>query len=224
VPEPAWAGFFSSHPDSKTIIAVKSEKFQRQYRIESTRAPWWDYGRNAAYYVTLCTRKRQCWFGDVVDQQMQLSGIGIIAEQCWSEIPDHFPFVELGEYVVMPNHVHGIIVIAKPDQERTPIDTPVETQNFASLQGYRAYRAYRAYQSESQPQPKNKFGPQSRNLGSIVRGFKIGVAKKSRHIHPEFSWQGRFHDHIIRSAEEYRRISQYIKNNPANWKGDRFIK
>jgi REP element-mobilizing transposase RayT len=123
VPEPAWAGFFSSHPDSKTIIAVKSEKFQRQYRIESTRAPWWDYGRNAAYYVTLCTRKRQCWFGDVVDQQMQLSGIGIIAEQCWSEIPDHFPFVELGEYVVMPNHVHGIIVIAKPDQERTPIDT-----------------------------------------------------------------------------------------------------
>src|SRR5690606_7447732 len=209
------------------------DKFNDKYRIPSTRAAWWDYGWNGSYYVTICTRKRRCWFGDVINKQMQLSEIGVIAEQCWSAIPDHFPFVHLGEYVVMPNHVHGIINIVKPiHEQQTSVEDPkrdsnpgiplVETQYFASLRGERTFRVYEAYQSESQPRPKNKFGPQSQNLGSIIRGFKTGVKKGSKSLQPEFSWQGRFHDHIIRTEEEYRRISRYIRDNPANWEGDRF--
>lgn len=91
-----------------------SGKFQNKYRIESARLPNWDYGWNAAYFVTICTKNRICWFGDAVDGEMVLNDLGKIADDCWLEIPEHFPFVKLGEHIVMPNHVHGIVVIDKP--------------------------------------------------------------------------------------------------------------
>lgn len=100
------------------------KKYQNKYRIPSARAHFWDYGWNAAYFITICTKNRACWFGDVVDDEMVLSDIGIIADQCWVDIPDHFPFVQLDVHVIMPNHVHGIVIIDKPS---------VETQYFASL-------------------------------------------------------------------------------------------
>ena len=143
---------------------------------------------------------------------MHLSEIGKIANDCWLAIPQHFPFVRLGEFVVMPNHVHGIVIIDKDveTQEAPPVETqapPVETQDLASLP------------EDSQ---KNKFGPQSRNLASIIRGFKIGVTKSARSILPAFAWQPRYHDHIIRDTKSYDRISNYIINNPASWKEDKF--
>ena len=127
---------------------------------------------------------------------MTPSPLGQSALDCWNEIPAHFPFVELGEFVVMPNHVHGIVVINKP----------VETQYFASLQNG----------------PKNRFGPQSQNLASIVRGYKIGVTKFARQNGIPFVWQARYHDHVIRNASEYERISQYILDNPQKWEEDEY--
>lgn len=196
------------------------DKYQNKYRISSARAPFWDYGWNAAYFVTICTHNRVCWFGKIVEaqhsglpKQMQLSEIGKIAEQCWQEIPGHFPFVELGAFVIMPDHVHGIVIIDKPDDGRNDgnenennaeTQNPAETQDFASLQN-------------DTNKPKNKFGPQSKNLASIIRGFKIGVTKNARCIDPEFSWQSRYHDHIIRNGKSYDNISRYIINNPAKW-------
>ncbi|HNX44188.1 MAG TPA: hypothetical protein PLJ84_01805 [Bacteroidales bacterium] len=94
-----------------------SDKFQNKYRIPSARLQNWDYGSNAAYFVTICTQNRENYFGKIVETpivKMELSELGKIANQIWNEIPIHFPFVELGEFVVMPNHVHGIIVIDKP--------------------------------------------------------------------------------------------------------------
>ncbi len=70
--------------------------------------------------------------------------------------------------------------------------------------------------------PKNKFGPQSKNLASIIRGFKIGVTKSARLINPDFAWQPRYHDHIIRDEKAYENISNYIRNNPKNWSKDKF--
>lgn len=130
----------------------------------------------------------------------------------------------------MPNYVHGIIPINKPDHN--PDDTSqcdrntfVEPPNGAAgFQGFPGCRVCHVYQSEPEPQPKNKFGPQSRNLGSILRGFKIDVKKGLKPVHPTFGWQGRFQNHIIRSEEEYHRITIYIRNNPVNWKGDSFYK
>ena len=194
-------------------------KFKNKYRIESTRHPNWDYGSNAAYYITICIKNRQMFFGEIENGKMNLSEIGKIAHQYFLEIPDHFPFVKLGAFVIMPNHVHGIIIIDKQtgkSNENNGTDT-VETQNFASLH---------------QPPPsinhsqktKNKFGPQSQNLGSIIRGFKTGVTKFATINNIDFAWQSRFHDHIIRNKPEYNRIEKYILENPANWNNDKFNK
>ena len=106
-----------------------SERFHDKYRIPSARLQNWDYGWNAPYFITICTQNRKSYFGDIVktpklgvvtESSMILSEIGKIAEQYWNEIPRHFPFVELGEFVVMPNHVHGIIIIDKPNNDAMP--------------------------------------------------------------------------------------------------------
>ena len=95
-----------------------TEKFQNKYRIKTTRLQNWDYGSNAAYFVTICTQNREYYFGEIINGVMQLSEIGLLANKYWLEIPEHFPFVELDEFVVMPNHVHGIIIINKSDDAK----------------------------------------------------------------------------------------------------------
>jgi len=185
-----------------------TDKYRNKYRIQSTRLQNWDYGWNAAYFVTICTKNREHYFGDIVDGEIQLSEIGKMAKKCWLEIPQHFPFVKLESFVVMPNRIHGIIVIDKIDDGRVD-NVTVETQNFASLQQRQSTR-------------KNKFGPQSKNLASIIRGFKIGVTKNARQIHADFEWQSRFHDHIIRNEKSFNQISKYIINNPNDWGKDKF--
>lgn len=92
-----------------------SDKYQGKYRIPSARLKNWDYGWNAMYFVTICTQNRECYFGDIVNAEMQLSPIGQIAQKYCFEIPQHFPFIELDEFVVMPNHVLGLIIINKDD-------------------------------------------------------------------------------------------------------------
>ncbi len=192
-----------------------NEKYKNKYRIKSTRLQNWDYGWNGAYFVTICTKNRVHYFGKIIRRDaipcVSLSDIGKSAQKYWYEIPQHFPFVKLGAFVVMPNHIHGIIIIDKTDNDATVVDdATVETQNFASLR--------------QQRQPKNKFGPQSQNLASIIRGYKIGVTKYARNINPGFAWQPRYYDHIIRNQQAFDRIAQYIINNPLKWNNDKFYK
>jgi putative transposase len=94
-----------------------SEKFQNKYRIPSVRLQYWDYGSNAAYFITICTAERKHFFGDIKNQQMHLSPIGAIADVLWQEIKHHSTNVTLGEFVVMPNHVHGVLIIQQPEQQ-----------------------------------------------------------------------------------------------------------
>ena len=171
--------------------------FRDQYRIPSARLQGFDYGSNGAYFITICTKNREPYFGKIENEMMGLSQIGCQVWTCWTAIPQFFPFVILDEFVVMPDHVHGILFINKTKPN-------VETQNFASLQNRKI---------------TNKFGPQSENLGSIVRGFKIGITKFAREYNPHFAWQPRYHDRIIRDENELNRIRQYIKNNPKNRSG-----
>jgi len=193
------------------------DRLANKYRIASARANWWDYGSNAAYFITICTQNRMHFFGEIVHREMMLTALGQYAQSCWNEIPNHFPFVQLGAFVVMPNHIHGIIIIDKTDgetQKKTGTQSvmgpqSIKTQNIASLQ-------------QTTPHV-NKFGPQSQNLASIVRGYKIGVTKLSKISNPNFNWQPRFHDHIIRNDTEYQRINDYIENNPVNWSIDNFF-
>ncbi len=197
------------------------DKFKNKYRITSARLQNWDYGSPGLYFITICTKNRECYFGDIttVETQciaslqpmtsIQTTKIGQIAETEWLKTPEIRPDmnIELGEFVVMPNHFHGIIIIggnkynndcrdAMHGVSTTTIKTPT----------------------------KNKFGPQIKNLGSIVRGFKSSVTTFATKNNIVFGWQERFHDHIIRSHDEYLRISNYIINNPANWGKDKFFK
>lgn len=204
-----------------------NDKFQNKYRISSTRLQNWDYGWNASYFVTICTKNREHYFGEIVDGEMQLSDIGKMAQQCWREIPGHFPFVILDAFVIMPNHVHGIIVINKTDDGRNNgrddgngdggngvgAQNFVETQNFASLRNNLQQTRY-----------KNRFGPQSQNLASIIRGYKTGVKKYATMNNINFAWQSLYDDRIIRDNPSFDRIRNYINTNIKNWKNDDFYK
>lgn len=189
-------------------------KFQNRYRIASARAPWWDYGQDAAYFVTICTGDRKHFFGDVVNGDMKLSHVGIIADILWHEIKNHAKNIELGEYVVMPNHVHGILVL-------NGNAVSIETTHAVSIETTHAL----SLQSINQTPAQSRFKNQGKNtLSSIIGSYKSAVTRHSHRLGYEFEWQPRFHDHIIRNEEEYQRISAYIKANPSKWNEDKFLK
>lgn len=194
-----------------------SDKYQNKYRIPSARLQGYDYGQNGAYFITICTKNRIHYFGEIIDAvetkhfapqetqnntSLQTTTIGAVANEYWQKIPEHFSFVILDEFVVMPNHVHGIIIISK----LTDGASGSETQNIASLQatGY-----------------TNKFGPQSGNVSSVMRGYKASVKSFATTNKIEFTWQSRFYDRIIRDYDEMKRIRKYIVENPDNWFRDR---
>lgn len=189
------------------LINVRREHFsetnlyKNRYRVESARLRNWDYSANGYYYITICTKDRIHYFGDIVNDKMVLSKIGNMAYQYWQEIPNHFPFVRLDEFVIMPNHVHGIVIID---------NVTVETQNLASLQMPSSSCA--------------KFGRQSKNIASIIRGFKIGVTKYATNNNIPFKWQPRFYDHVIRNEKELENTRNYIFNNPQKWIEDDYYK
>ena len=204
-----------------------ADLYKNKYRIPTARATWHDY-KGGSYFVTICTKNREFFFGDINNGEMNYSSLGQSAIDCLQQIPTHFPHVEIPIFVVMPNHIHAIVIInalapsvetqnlASQNIQPTIVETqnlasqnhainPSETQNFASLQ-----------------QAKQKFGPQSKNLASVVRGFKIGVTKFANENDLPFAWQPRFHDHIIRNHHEMSLIADYIQNNVIRWKDDCF--
>lgn len=188
------------------------DRFQNKYRIPTTRVAWHDY-KGGAYFVTICTAKRTHDFGEISNGQMSLSPIGRCAQECAQNISVHFPHVEVPLFVVMPNHIHLIVIIhgnGAVGNDRND----VETQNFASLHNH-------GLQRNQHQRRQNNFGPQSKKLASVIRGFKIGVTKFSHQNNIPFEWQPRFHDRIIRNQEEMNRIAQYIEENISRWDLDK---
>ncbi len=186
-----------------------TEKFKNKYRIPSTRFQTWDYGSNAAYFATICTKNRVHYFGEIVNMEMQLSDIGEMAQTYWEEIPKHFSFVELDEFVVMPNHVHGIVIINKSGvNENGGDDVKGNGGDFCG-------KPKTFGQLRFQNQGKN-------TISSIVGSFKSIVTKNAHLIPAIFAWQPLFHDHIIRDADSFTGIQNYIFDNPKKWKEDKF--
>lgn len=190
--------------DTDSFNSFMSIKFKGKYRVDSNRASWWDYSIDASYFVTTCTNNRVHWLGEIYKTNLKvdhrLSEIGKIVEEEWIKTPSvrKDMGIRLGEFLVMPNHFHGILII-------------------------RNKRAKDAMHRVSTLE-KNKFGPQSKNLASIIRGFKSAVTMRARRIEPEFKWQPNYHDHIIHNENEYDRIEEYISLNPENWNEDRLNK
>jgi putative transposase len=180
-------------------------KFQNKYRISSIRAKWWDYGWNGAYFITICTQDREHYFGKIQNNKMVLSEVGIIADLLWHQIPIHHKNVELGDFVVMPNHIHGILII---DKQSNNIDL-----NFAN--------------DANIVQTGHALSPRFQNIGKntispIVGSYKSAVTKHANRLGYQHQWQKLFYDNIIRNNNDYQRISDYIVSNPENWVKDKF--
>ena len=152
------------------------------------------------YFITICSKNRSHFFGEIVNGEMELTRIGELANEYWKEIPKHFPHVQIGEFVAMPNHTHGIIIIDKPSDDMGRNDR------------------VKILDSTKKNQQMAKISPKSGSISTIIRSYKSIVSKNARKINPHFAWHPRFHDHIIRNKKSFENISKYIKDNPQNWK------
>ncbi|MBL0701246.1 MAG: hypothetical protein JJV92_10245 [Desulfosarcina sp.] len=189
----------------------------------SIRLKGYDYSQAGLYFITICTKNRLCLFGKIKNGKMILNDSGQSAEHCWMAIPHHYPKTQLHEYVVMPNHVHGIVGVQNLEPLSRHIDKRVQNlepmshnidnrvQNFEPLHPL-------------QPPQKNQYQKTiPRSIGAIVRGFKIGVTKwfrKNTDIHTV--WQRNFYEHIIHDEKSCYQILQYIKTNPLKWQDDQY--
>ena len=181
------------------------DQYRNKYRISQTRLANWDYGADGMYFVTTCTKERFRYFGEIEfdggpqtenspdtpnfsdtrpTPYLLMTEVGKIAHDNFEKIPLFHPYVEVDEFVIMPDHVHAILLINKPDK------TNWQT---------------------------NKFGSQSKNLASIIRGYKSSVTTFAAVNAIEFLWQSRYYDRIIRGENEYLGIKGYIKENPDQW-------
>jgi putative transposase len=200
------------------------DKFNNQYRISSARLAGYDYGQNGAYFITICTKNRIHYFGEIVDRKMILNEIGNLAHEYWQEIPNHFSYIELGNFVVMPNHIHGILIINKNTDNGDDGTLQVDIPSVETLQGFSVETLQCNVSTDTvKNQKMAEISPKSGTISSIIRSYKSIVTKHARYIKPEFEWQSRFHDHIIRNEPSFNNIQNYIENNPANWKQDNFF-
>ena len=201
---------------------MPSDLYKNKYRIASARAPWWNYGWNAPYFITICTKNREHFFGEIRDRKMHLSEIGAIAQLCWHEIPVHFPFVHLDAFVVMPNHIHGIVVIDKPEMAGGDVEKMGSVHDVETLHATSLQTASFETLSDAKNEKMANISPKWGSLASVVRSYKSAVTQQSRITHASFAWQARYHDHIIRDDKSYQAISHYIRTNPENWEEDKF--
>lgn len=166
----------------------------KKHKRRSIRLKGYDYAQSGLYFITLCCQHRAHLFGEIRQGEMILNDAGQIADACWKAIPEHFPHAVLHEYVVMPDHVHGVIEIIVGAEKFPPPPMNDRAKNFS---------------------PRRS---PSRTIGSIIRGFKIGVTKWMRqHTDVHDVWQRNYYEHIIRNELSYHAISAYIRNNPAKW-------
>ena len=179
-------------------------QFKNKYRTTSPRLQSWDYGWSGAYFITICTQHKKHYFGDITDNKMQLTQVGVLADIFMVEIKHHAENIELGGYVVMPNHVHAILIIADIPNRRDKACLVSTTAMGQSIG-----------QQRFQNQGKN-------TISSIIGSYKSAVTRHARRLGYDFAWQSRFYDHIIRNEKSFNQINEYITTNPQNWKKDKF--
>lgn len=172
------------------------------HRRRSIRAAAYDYTQPGAYFVTICTHHREALFGQVTDGEMRLSSFGLIVQEEWLRTAELRSNVALDAFVIMPNHVHGILMILAPDGDRGRAAEPV------------------APTIDRQQLLKKS------SLGSIVGQFKTAAARRinrERGVSGVSVWQRNYYEHIIRSDRSLERIRDYIDGNPGMWAEDRYF-
>lgn len=198
---------------------------------KSMRLQGYDYSQEGIYFVTLCVKNRECLFGEIKDGEMILNDFGKIAAEEWINTEKIRDNIRIHEYVVMPNHIHGIIEIVYKKKNESDI-------------------------KEKEEEGNNNFKSPSQTIGAIVRGYKIATIKKIKRMgdctgecrgelqfaltntttphhtddrkgesqfaptHAPTIWQRNYYDIIIRDQKSYEKIATYIINNPQNWNND----
>ena len=190
---------------------MKNQKYNPEiHHRRSIRLNGYDYSQPGFYFITLCTKNREHLFGEIINNELILNDAGLNAVRFWKEIPKHFSNTKLHEFIIMPNHVHGIIEIVgakhlspKNDRAKNVLPKNDRAKNVLPLRLC------------------------SQTIGSIVRGYKIGFTKWI-HINQPIKyplgsspWQRNYWEHIIKTEIEYTKISQYIINNPLCWDNDK---
>ncbi|MFW6248509.1 MAG: transposase [Bacteroidota bacterium] len=204
------------------------DKFRNKYRIKSYRMPQWDYSGNGMYFITLVTQNRECNLGEIVNGEMILSAFGKIVNDEWLKSFEIRNELFFDEYIIMPNHVHAIVILDKNGIEKNEMNgshgSHVETHGRASLQSPQS-------QIELYKKP---FVRKPKSISSFMAGFKSAVNSKiddyidecnldmQKYNRNNHFFQSNYHDHIIRNNAEYERIKKYIINNPLKWGADKF--
>ncbi len=178
------------------VSKIPTVQFQNKYRIEPSRLKSWDYSSSAYYFITICTKNRNPCFGSILSGKVNLSETGQVAERYWNEIPIHFPFIKLDEHIIMPDHIHGILLI----DHNSSVNTVEPCHGKA-------------------PTHTNKYAkPISGSVSVVVNQFKGAVMRWCKNNwYSNFYWQPRFYDSIIRDKTSLDNVRQYIIDNPHNW-------
>lgn len=217
---------------------MNNKLYKNKYRVQSARLLDWDYTWDGYYFVTICTKNRQMFFGNVVNEKMILNNVGKIAVYKWLKTSRIRKNIKLDEFIIMPNHIHGIIIInngnnddlfdkinhffthpTRPARVETPHhDKPNASHLFDNNDTpHNINDPHRGVSTSpsSSPSPSPRWKPGS--LGVIINQFKSTATKRIRKINPHFAWQPRFHDRIIRDEQGLFNARQYIINNPEKW-------
>jgi len=197
-----------------------------------TRQPSIDYARMGYYFVTICTKEKEEILGKISGESMVLNDRGCIVKECWLALPDHYCCCRLHEFVIMPNHMHGIIEIvggadvgegfnplagtdkSDPPKSADDLCCPTRTLKHEELHSARNNVGEGLQPSRSYSHPAS--------LSEILRGFKTFSARAINQKYPDglFQWQRSFHDRIIRDKGELAAIGRYIVENPRYWSDD----
>lgn len=190
----------------------------------SIRLQGYDYSQNGAYFITLCTQDRKPIFGKIVGGEMQLSPFGIIVRDEWLKTAEMRKNIEMDEFVIMPNHIHGIIVIDDRGWVRLEMNGTADLDGTGTLD----LSTGTVHRAPTAPAIE-KFGkPTSNTIPTIIRGYKAAVTKQINTIQinagiynkPERIWQKNYYEHVIRNEVSLNKIREYIMSNPLNWKED----
>jgi putative transposase len=180
----------------------------------SVRLKGYDYSQAGAYFVTIVAWQRECLFGEIVDGEMRLNRYGYIVRDAWFDLKKHYRHVELSAFVIMPNHVHGIIVLNDDGRGGSFLSGGTNLPDVSN--------AGRDNLPTNQTRPYVK--PKPRHcLPEIVRAFKSFSARRINHLRKTDGipvWQRNYYEHIIRSEREMDNITKYIETNPLRWNDD----
>ena len=204
-----------------------ASRFRNKYRIETTRLNGFDYAKPGNYFITICTKDREPLFGEIIDGKIKLSESGKIVSDCWSDLPNHYPNIILDEFIVMPNHIHGIIIIRNRTDNNLNHGLSEFIRAFKSFSSRRINKLHklnivdldfvetglRPVSTSPNGTSPNGTSPNGTSPnGTPSTGTTSAVATPT--AIPSKIWQPRFYDRIIRTDNELNRIRLYIKNNP----------